>query len=537
MRKKKETFIQSIAVLMISQIVVKGLGLIYRLYLTNKSEFGDEGNAITSAAFQVYSLLLSITSIGVPSAVSKLVAERTAVGDHKGAYKIFKISLVLFSIIGIIGSYALVYASNMIANQILGMPEVELSLMALAPSVFLVAIISVYKGYFCGRQKMGVTADAQIYDQFTKTCLTVFLIEIATAISKITNISKIVSLTNLATTIANVIEFGYLYIFYRRDLKDIRHEILTSVNHQPVRTLKTVKEIIAVIVPMTLAPFIGTIGKNLDSTTIIGGLQRTISYEEAKIQYGILNGKVDTLINFPLSFSNTISTALIPGIAAAKSKNKLNEVMQRINISLLIGMLIAFPVTAIFFIYAEPILKLLFPNASAGAMILQISALAIVFITIEQTIKGVLIGIGNNIIPIVSIIIGVIVKFVLNKILIPMDIAIGGINGATISNLVSHIIITMICYIYLKKEIKIKIRKLNMIKLLIATIAFVVISKIIYNILMMKMGMKISFIISMILGMVVYIFSIIVLKIFDIKQLKMLSFSQKKEKRGNKLKV
>ena len=78
MSKKKETFFQSIVALMVSQIVVKILGLVYKLYLTNKNEFGDEGNAITSAAFQVYSLLLSVTSIGVPSAISKLVAERVA---------------------------------------------------------------------------------------------------------------------------------------------------------------------------------------------------------------------------------------------------------------------------------------------------------------------------------------------------------------------------------------------------------------------------------------------------------------------------
>ena len=530
MSKKKETFFQSIVALMASQVIVKILGLIYKLYLTNKGEFGDEGNAITSAAFQVYSLLLSITSIGVPSAISKLVAERVAVGDHKGAYKIFKVSLILFSIIGIIGSYFLFTMSKTIANNVIGMPEVELSLIALSPSIFLVSIISVYKGYFNGRQNMSVTAKAQSYDQLTKTFITILIIEISTVLSKITNTAIIASMANLATTIANIIEFGYLYKFFRKEFSEIRYEIRTSVNYKPVRTLKIIKEIIFTAVPMSLAPFIGTIGRNIDSTTIIDGLQSKIGYEEAKIQYGILNGKVDTLINFPLSFSGTVSTALVPGIAAARSRQKLSEVSQRINLSLLVGLLIALPSTAVFCFFSDSILKLLFPNASAGDVILQISSISIIFVSIEQTIRGVLIGIGNNKVPIISITLGVLVKYILNKILIPMNIVIGEINGAAISSLISHIVVTMVGYIYLKKAIEIKLEKSNIIKLMFSTIIFIIISKIIYFIMALKINAKISLIISLFIGIIIYIILIILLKIVDIKQLKMLSFSQKKAK-------
>ncbi len=520
MKRKKETFAQSIVLLMISQVIVKILGLAYRLYLTNKPTYGDEGNAITSAAFQVYSLLLSITSIGIPGAVSRLVAQRTSIGDHKGAYKIFKISLALFSVVGILGSYALVCSSKFISNQIIGMPEVELSLIALAPSIFLVSIISVYKGYFNGREKMRVTANAQTFDQLTKTCTIIFIIEIATMISKFTDIAGIVSFVNLATTIGNIVEFSYLYIYYRKELPEIKKEIITSVNYRHVRSLKTIKEILFVSVPMSLSPFIGSVGKNLDATTIIRGLQTNINYEKAKVQYGILSGKVDTLINFPLSFSGTISTALIPGIAAAKSRNKLDEVEQRINIALLIGMLIALPTTAILFFYPNDILKLLFPNASEGGLILKISALSIIFVTIEQTIRGVLIGIGNNKVPIISITTGVVVRLILNKILIPMNIYIGGINGAAIASLVSHISMAIICYISLKKEINIKIRKKNLLKATLATTIFIIVSKIIYKIGIEKVNIKLNLIIALLVGIILYAILIILLRIIEIKQLK-----------------
>ncbi len=534
---KKETFFQSILALMLSQVFVKILGLFNKLYLTNKDDFGDEGNAITSASFQVYSLLLSITSIGVPGAISKLVAERSSVGDHKGAYKIFKISLALFSIIGILGSYFLFYFSKMIANNILGMPEIELSLIALSPSIFLVSAISVYKGYFNGRERLSIAAKAQTYDQLTKTFFTIFFIEIAIILSKVTGISAIAACANLATTAANVIEFGYLYLSYIKELPNIKYEILTSINYREVRIIRTIKEILFTAIPMSLSPLIGTIGKNIDSKTIITGLQHTMNYENAKIQYGILNGKVDTLINFPLSFSGTLSTALIPSIAAAKAKGKMSDVENRINLSLLIGLLIAFPTVAIFAFQADNILKLLFPNASSGSTILMISSFSIIFIAIEQTIRGVLIGIGDNKIPLISITLAVGIKYILNKILIPLSGFWGGINGAAISNLISHIVVTLFCYICLKKEINIKIRKINILKAIVSTTIFIIISKVIFNFLQLYINSKISLILSLIIGILFYLFSIINFKILDIKQLKVVSFRQKKKENGKNITI
>lgn len=534
---KKETFFQSILALMLSQVFVKILGLFNKLYLTNKDDFGDEGNAITSASFQVYSLLLSITSIGVPGAISKLVAERSSVGDHKGAYKIFKISLALFSIIGILGSYFLFYFSKMIANNILGMPEIELSLIALSPSIFLVSAISVYKGYFNGRERLSIAAKAQTYDQLTKTFFTIFFIEIAIILSKVTGISAIAACANLATTAANVIEFGYLYLSYIKELPNIKYEILTSINYREVRIIRTIKEILFTAIPMSLSPLIGTIGKNIDSKTIITGLQHTMNYENAKIQYGILNGKVDTLINFPLSFSGTLSTALIPSIAAAKAKGKMSDVENRINLSLLIGLLIAFPTVTIFAFQADNILKLLFPNASSGSTILMISSFSIIFIAIEQTIRGVLIGIGDNKIPLISITLAVGIKYILNKILIPLSGFWGGINGAAISNLISHIVVTLFCYICLKKEINIKIRKINILKAIVSTTIFIIISKVIFNFLQLYINSKISLILSLIIGILFYLFSIINFKILDIKQLKVVSFRQKKKENGKNITI
>ena len=101
---KKEGFMKGVVILMLSQIFIKIMGLMYRMYLTNREGFGDKGNAIYGSGFQIYALLLTISSIGVPNAVSKIVSESVAIGDHRGAHKVFKIALITFGTIGFLCS-------------------------------------------------------------------------------------------------------------------------------------------------------------------------------------------------------------------------------------------------------------------------------------------------------------------------------------------------------------------------------------------------------------------------------------------------
>jgi len=154
---------QGVLVLMYSQIIVKVIGLVYKLYITNKEGFGDKGNAIYGAGFQIYALLLTISSIGVPNAISKLVSEKLAKGDGKGAYKIFKVAFGLFSVLGFLGSVILFLGAPFIAEKYLQIPEAKMTLVALSPSVFLVSISSVLRGYFNGRENISVTANSRLY--------------------------------------------------------------------------------------------------------------------------------------------------------------------------------------------------------------------------------------------------------------------------------------------------------------------------------------------------------------------------------------
>ena len=228
---KKESFMQGVITLIFSQVLIKLLGLIYTLYLTNREGFGDKGNGIVAAGYQIYAMLLTISSIGVPNAISKLVSERVAVGDNKGANRIFKIAFATFAVIGLVGSLLLFLGAGVIANIWLQIPEAEMTLVALSPAIFFVAISSVMRGYFNGRQNIKATARSQSVEQLFKTTLTIILVEIIAIISNAST-QWMAGGATFATTLATITGFGYLYMFYQARRKEIATEIKSTVNYK-----------------------------------------------------------------------------------------------------------------------------------------------------------------------------------------------------------------------------------------------------------------------------------------------------------------
>ncbi len=382
----KEGFMQGVMTLMFSQVLIKVLGLVYTMYLTNRENFGDRGNGITAGAYQIYALLLTISSIGVPNAISKLVSERIAVGDNKGANRIFKIAFATYALIGLVGSMLLFFGAKVIAVYWLQVPEAEMTLVALSPAVFFVSIASVMRGYFNGRQILTVTARSQTLEQVFKTLLTVIVVEIVAMLSHAST-EWMAAGANLATALSTFLGFGYLYLYYKSQRKVIANEIKNTTNYQYERVKDIVKKILLVSIPIALTAIMSSLNKNIDSFTVVRGLKTFMTETEATEQYGILGWKVDTLTSLPLSINIAFATALVPAISAAKAKKDKKTIKKRTSFSLLTSMLIGLPCTVGMMIFAQQILTLLYPNANEGALVLQISSLTIIFTILDQTIN------------------------------------------------------------------------------------------------------------------------------------------------------
>lgn len=536
-REKKQSFMQGIMTLMFSQVLIKISGLVYKLYLTNKNGFGDAGNAIYNSGFQIYALLLTIASIGVPNAVAKLISEKLSIGDNRGAQKVFKVSFAVFSLVGFVGSVILFLASEFLANEWLQIPEAKLTLMILAPSIFFVSLISVFRGYFNGYENMRPMAQSQIIEQLTKTICTVIIVEYICLSMGYQGTTGIMAAgANLATTIATFISCVYLFFLYSEKMKNNKVHV-ADCYYKSERVIKILKKIIIIAMPLTISAILGSLNKNIDSFTVVRALKTFMTEEQAKIQYGMLSGKIDTLVTFPLSFNMAFATALVPAISAAKARGDKERIEKRISFSLLVTILIGLPCTIGMMTFAKPILEVLFPNASSGEYIYRISSASIIFITIEQTVNGALQGLGKASVPVMALSIGIFVKLLLNLTLVkinPNIFMFGGVAGAALATVICHIISMTISFTILKKTVKIKFNIIKfIIKPIIASILMGILGLYIYNQLRSIIMQIIAIILSIIVAVAIYVIALFVLKIFDKEELYMLPFYSKLTKKHN----
>ncbi len=528
---KKESFMQGVLALMFSQVFIKLLGYVYRCYLTNRPGFGDDGNAIYSAGYNIYALLLTISSIGVPNAVSKLISERITLGDSKGAHRIFKVALATFSVIGLIGTLFLLFGAKMLSNM-MGMPEAEMVLVVLSPSLFFVAICSVFRGFFNGQSKIKATANSQSLEQVFKTVFTIVAVELVVIFTGI-NTQIMAAGATVATTLSTMMSFFYLYTYYKlhRREKLVANPMTGRSNIANKPVMQIVKAILWVSIPMSLSAILTSLNRNIDSFTVMRLLQRYLPYEEARMQYGILSGKVELLTGLPLAFNVAFATALVPAIAAAKANKELQKGVKRISFSLLTTIVIVLPCVVGMVVFADPILKLIFPNAPDGAFIMQICVLATIFTAMEQTINGALQGLGKIFVPAAALTIGVLLKLILNLILVPIPTEVfplGGVVGAAFATDICHLTAFCIVFTVLRKTVKLKMSFGKMIiKPLIASGMMALVSYGAYIVLRGIIAAKLATIIALIVAVIVYVLSILILRIFSKEDILMLPFGQK----------
>ncbi len=532
---KKETFMQGVVTIMFSQILIKVLGLIYTLYLTNRDGFGDAGNAIYASGYQIYALLLTVSSIGVPNAISKLVSERLAVGDNKGANRIFKVALVTFGTLGAIGSMLLFFGAHVIAYSWTQIPESELTLVALAPAIFFVSISSVFRGYFNGRRTLKITARAQTLEQIFKTIFTIGIVEIV-AYATSTSTEMMAAGANVATTLATFSSFAYLFMYYRLKRKEIGNEIQSSTNYKYENVKTIVKNILMVSIPLTLSSIMTSFNKNIDSFTVKRILSTYMPADIATKLYGQLSGKVDTVTNLPLAINIAFATALVPAISAAKAKNDRESATKRTSFSLLTSMLIGLPCVVGMIVFAQPILNLLYPNANQGALLLQLISVSVIFSILDQTINGALQGFGKVMVPATALGIGCLVKLVLNIIL--LKIPSFNIYGAAIGSIACHAVAFTIVFNVLKKYVKLDLPfNKFVIKPAIATAIMAICSYTLYLLMDRIISGRLATIIAMLFAVVIYLAAVVALKIYNKEDIYMLPKGDKIYKFLEKTKI
>lgn len=455
---QKNKFMKDVGIILLSQFAVKILGLVYRMVITNIEGFGDSGNGFYTTGFQIYTLLLAISSVGIPNAISKMISERVALSDYKGAHKIFKTALILFCTVGIVCSALLFGFAGVISDYVINMPGAKYTIQSLAPSIFFVCVSSVIRGYFTGLQNMKATSTSQVLEQIFKSTLTIAFVVLAIGQSP-----EIMSaFANLATSVATVLSFLYLCAFYKRN-KPIFTGEHSKDTLKDISARRLAKSILMISIPISLGSIITAINRVIDTATITRGIEVAFAnyipahgnvaaifnpsleqlQAEAVRLAGML-GKSDTLINMPLALNIAFSTVLVPAISRALAVGNKKDAADKVNYSFLISIILILPCCVGYIALSEPIYQLIYPNASLGSSLLQLSSVALIFTALNQTISGSLQGLGKVFVPATGLLLGCIAKVILNIVLIRIPEI--NIYGAAISSIACQMISFGYCF-------------------------------------------------------------------------------------------
>lgn len=519
---------KNVLILICSEVLVKLLGFIYKLVITNIEGFGDVGVGYYNSGYQIYALMLTLSSIGIPSVISKLVSERLAKDDKAGAQRIFKVALRFFSMLGLVLSFGLYFGADLIATHLLNVPDTAHVMRVLAPAIVFVSISAVLRGYFAGQQNMKPTSVSQALEQFLNCILSITFVY--ACIGKDTYIMAAAG--NLSTTLAIILAFIYLANYYRN------HKIVPDEAQRSPERRKSNKELLKTIlgisIPITLSSIISVVSSVIDTATVSNCIQ--YAYRDAGMakeglenlamkMSGILS-KVDTLITFPLAINTAFSTALVPSISESIAKKEYKQASKRLKFSLFASILIIFPCAAGFAVLAEPILKMIYPTASDGALILQIGSITMIFTALNQTINGGLYGLNLPRVPVAAFTMGVIAKTILNVILVSNPKI--NIIGAAIGSVVCQVLAFLLCFKVLRMKLRTKLDfKANVLKPGIAAIIMGIAVYLTQHCVSTILGNTIATLMAILVGVCIYGISIILMKVLEKEDLMMIPFGAK----------
>lgn len=452
----KKSFVKGAAILAVAGLIAKAIGALFRIPLMNI--IGTEGMGIYQLAYPIYAFLLVISTSGIPTAISKLVSERIAVGDQRGAYRVFRTSFKLLFIIGIVTSLILLVGSPIFAKM-QGNESGVYALMAIAPSLFFVSLMSSYRGYFQGLQHMTPTALSQIVEQFGK--LIMGLTFASLWIDKGPEYGAAGAL--LGVTLSEVAGLALVMGMYKNRRGEIFHNIRRAPKFGYQEDERVViSKILSIAIPVTIGSSIMPIVNFTDSIVVINRL-KAIGYAQSQATrlYGMLTGGANPIISFPSIFTIALAMSLVPAISESYAKGDWAEIRKRSTIGIKLTTFIGFPATAGIAILSTPIIELLYRNmdraeAVATGNLLSILAIGVVFLTLIQTLTAILQGVDKVIIPVRNLAIGAVVKIVLTIILVGVPSI--NIKGAAIGTLVCYGVAAMLDFIAVVKYARIDFR-------------------------------------------------------------------------------
>ncbi|MBQ6836908.1 MAG: polysaccharide biosynthesis protein, partial [Clostridia bacterium] len=444
--KKTQSFAIGALVLMIASIATKIIGAIFKIPLTNL--IGADGMGVFGVAYTIYSTLFVISTAGLPIAISKMVAEANAVGNHKRIKSILKVSLLSFSVIGILASFIMVIFAEPLTNLV-GNTLAYYAVLAIAPSLFFVSIVSIIRGFYQGLSDMVPTAVSQVLESAGKLGFGLLFAYILQSRGYSFEICAAGAI--LGVTLGTLMSAIYLFIIVGKKFKEYKN-IDADEPFVPLA-----KSIVKMAVPVTVGSAVLSLTNLIDMFLVMNRLQSAAGFSEmmANKLYGAYNMSV-TLYNLPQTFVVAISVSIIPAISSFIAQNNRIKTAETIGTAFKLASMIAFPAGIGFLILSKPILNLLYyskpEDVVIAAPLLSYLGIAVMFIALVSLSNSVLQAIGKINVPVFTMLVGGIVKIAANYILVGQPDV--NINGAPIGTMCCYGVIAILNLIVIKKNYK-----------------------------------------------------------------------------------
>ena len=425
-KKAGSNFIIQGSILAIAGIIVRLIGMLYRIPLANY--IGDEGNGYYSAAYNIYSIMLILSSYSLPVAVSKMVSARLARGQYRNARKILRAALFYATIVGGVGFCALWFGSGFFAEHVIKMPYSAYALKVLAPTVWIMAYLGVLRGFFQGHSTMVPTAVSQIFEQIVNAVISLLaaksLFDLGVKSNLVYGSTEYSyafgaaggALGTGAGALTALILFVGLYLMYRPKMKRrIRKEQGTSAEGYGMITSTLFLTVVPIIVSSSLYNS-STVIDNVLFGQIMTGLGEA---KQIASQWGIYSGKYHLLFNIPVAVANSLSSSLIPALSRAVAEKDRKQTLNRIASAIRFSMIIAIPSAVGLAVLAAPISNLLFPGRDNTDLIKMTcyGSSAVVVYSLSTVTNAVLQGINRMKTPIrnagISLVLHTVILFVM----------------------------------------------------------------------------------------------------------------------------
>lgn len=442
--QKNQNFLKGTLILTLSSIVVKVIGSLNWIFLSRV--LGGEGIGLYQMGFPIYLMAITVSSAGIPVAISIITSEKLANKDYRGAKRVFNVSLRLLFISGLVFSSALLFGAGWLTeNHYIRDSRAYYSIIALAPAVFFVTFLASFRGYLQGWQIMTPTAWSEVVEQIMRVITMLIFADLFLPYG----LAYAAGGASMGAGVGAFCALLVLCWFYARLKKRMQKEIEAQDESAPIEAaMHIVKRLLSLALPVSLSSLMLPIGANLDLLIVPQRLEAAgFDIRHATELFGYLTGMAVPLVNLATIFTAAMTISLVPSISESRALAAYDAIREKIRIAFRVALIITFPCFMGLFFLAEKVAALIY-NAPLAASAIQSMSVGILFLGMHQISTGILQGLGHTGIPVINMIIACVVKIVFSWIFTALpNLGIKGAAMATVADFAVAAILNMI-FIY-----------------------------------------------------------------------------------------